>query len=148
MTWLLDTNIVSELTKPQPDPTCEAWLDARATDCAISTVTLSELRFGIERLPEGKKKTERNRDFRFLAEDYHGRFFDFDAPSGFEWGRYAAELYDLVNDVSEVTDVGAQQPDLVKRLESEAEKARDELGDVLTKRTGKGVREPGRLANR
>ena len=92
MTWLLDTNIVSELTKPQPDPTCEAWLDAHAADCAISTITLSELRFGIERLPEGKRKAGKNRDFGFLAEDYHGRFFDFDAPSAFEWGRYAAEL--------------------------------------------------------
>src|ERR1051326_7978068 len=92
MTWLLDTNIVSELTKPQPDPTCEMWLDAHAADCAISAITLSELRFGIERLPDGRKKKERNRDFEFLVEDYHGRFFDFDAPSAFEWGRYAAEL--------------------------------------------------------
>jgi len=56
-----------------------------------------------------------------------------------------AELYDLVDDVSEVTDVAARHPDLVKRLEAEAEKARAELGDVLTKRTGKGVREPGRV---
>jgi len=58
-----------------------------------------------------------------------------------------AELYDLVNDISEVTDVAARHPDLVKRLEGEAEKAREELGDALTKRTGKGVREPGRVAD-
>ena len=57
-----------------------------------------------------------------------------------------AELYDLVNDVSETTDVAAQHPDVVKRLETEAEKARAELGDSLTKRQGKGVREPGRVA--
>ena len=39
-----------------------------------------------------------------------------------------------------------QHPDIVKRLEAEAEKARQELGDALIKQTGKGVREPGRVA--
>jgi len=57
-----------------------------------------------------------------------------------------SELYDLVNDISEERDVAGEHPDLVKRLEAEAEKAREELGDALTKRTGKGVREPGRVA--
>jgi arylsulfatase A len=56
-----------------------------------------------------------------------------------------AELYDLVNDISEEKDVASQHPDMVKMLEAEAEKARTELGDTLTKRKGKGVREPGRL---
>ena len=55
------------------------------------------------------------------------------------------ELYDLENDISETTDVSAQHPEIVKRLEAEAEKARAELGDALTKRTGSGTREPGRL---
>jgi hypothetical protein len=55
------------------------------------------------------------------------------------------ELYDLVNDMSETTDVAEKHPDIVQRLESEAEKARVELGDSLKKRTGKGVREPGRV---
>ncbi len=57
-----------------------------------------------------------------------------------------AELYDLVNDISEEKDIAAQHPDIVKMLEAEAEKARTELGDTLTKTKGKGVREPGRLA--
>ena len=54
-----------------------------------------------------------------------------------------AELYDLVNDLSETTDVSAEHPELVKRLEAEAERARVELGDSLTHRLGKGTREPG-----
>jgi arylsulfatase len=57
-----------------------------------------------------------------------------------------AELYDLVKDISEATDVAAQHPDIVKQLEAEAEKARLELGDALTKQAGKGLREPGRVA--
>ncbi len=56
-----------------------------------------------------------------------------------------AELYDLVHDVSEMTNLAAEHPEIVKRLEAEAEKARAELGDSLTKREGKGVREPARL---
>ena len=56
-----------------------------------------------------------------------------------------AELYDLVNDISEATDVAEQHPKMVKHLEAEAEKSRAELGDALTKRAGKGAREPGKL---
>jgi hypothetical protein len=59
-----------------------------------------------------------------------------------------AELYDLVKDISETTDVAAQHPEIVKRLEAEAEKARGELGDSLTKREGQGVREPGRVVQK
>lgn len=57
-----------------------------------------------------------------------------------------SELYDLVADISESKDVSAEHADVVKQLEAEAEKARAELGDALTQRTGKGNREPGRLA--
>jgi arylsulfatase A len=55
------------------------------------------------------------------------------------------ELYDFANDIGETTDVSAQHPDIVKQLEAEAEKARADLGDGLTKRPGPGRREPGRL---
>ena len=56
-----------------------------------------------------------------------------------------AELYDLTKDIIEGRDVAAQNPEIVKRLEAEAEKARQELGDTLTQRSGKGTREPGRV---
>jgi arylsulfatase A len=54
------------------------------------------------------------------------------------------ELYDLVHDISETNNVAAQHPDIVKQLEAEGEKARADLGDSLTKRTGTGHRQPGR----
>lgn len=56
-----------------------------------------------------------------------------------------AELYDLPSDISEGSDVAAEHPDIVRRLEAEAERARKELGDALTGRKGEGKREPGRL---
>jgi arylsulfatase A len=54
------------------------------------------------------------------------------------------ELYDLASDVSETSDLASRNPGIVERLLAEAEKAREELGDALTMRTGKGLRDPGR----
>jgi arylsulfatase len=55
------------------------------------------------------------------------------------------ELYDLLADVREERNIADQNPDMVKRLEGFAEEARQELGDSLSKRTGAGVRQPGRV---
>ena len=57
----------------------------------------------------------------------------------------APELYDLAADVGETTNVAAANPEVVKRLTGYAEQARADLGDAATKRTGTGLREPGRL---
>jgi toxin FitB len=92
MTWLLDTNIVSETSKPKPNANCVAWLKARRGQCQMSAITLAELRYGIERMPEGKRKSAAEREFQFLCEDYAGRLLDFDWASAVEWGRYAAEI--------------------------------------------------------
>jgi len=55
------------------------------------------------------------------------------------------ELYDTAADIGEKTDIAAQHPDIIKRLETFAETARAELGDTLTKRQGTGVRPPGMI---
>ena len=57
-----------------------------------------------------------------------------------------SSLYDLEHDVGETTDVAASQPEMVQRLMALAERCRSELGDTLTKRTGTGNREPGKVA--
>ena len=54
---LLDTNVVSEAMRPTPDRNVLAWLDAQAAETLyLSTVSLSELLFGIESLPAGKRR--------------------------------------------------------------------------------------------
>jgi arylsulfatase A len=58
------------------------------------------------------------------------------------------ELYDLADDVGETRDVAADNPEVVRKLLAAAESARAELGDSLTKREGRGVREPGRVAEK
>lgn len=55
------------------------------------------------------------------------------------------ELYHVSQDRGETKNVADANPKVVKQLLDLAEQAREELGDSLTKRTGKGTREPGRL---
>lgn len=55
------------------------------------------------------------------------------------------ELYDLSHDVSETTDVADKNPEIVGRLMAFAERARDDMGDAITKRQGTGLRPPGRV---
>jgi arylsulfatase A len=59
--------------------------------------------------------------------------------------RIELALFDLDNDPRETRDVAEQNPEVVKQLQALAEQAREDLGDGLTKRPGKGKREPGRV---
>jgi len=54
---LLDTNLISEPWKPNPDPRVVAWIDAQAVETLfLSAVTVAELRFGIAAMPSGKRR--------------------------------------------------------------------------------------------
>jgi len=53
-------------------------------------------------------------------------------------------LFNLEADAGETTDVSGQNPEVLARLNSLADKARAELGDTATRRKGAGLREPGR----
>lgn len=56
--YLLDTNILSEVIRPQPNPhVMQRFSDAQSQMC-ISAVTWHELWFGVERMPEGKKRAQ------------------------------------------------------------------------------------------
>jgi hypothetical protein len=92
MKYLLDTNIISESSKPGPEARCAAWLEAHHHDCGLSTVTLAELRYGVERLPEGKRKRALARKLDFLRHDYREKVLAFDEDAAAEWGRHLARL--------------------------------------------------------
>jgi arylsulfatase A-like enzyme len=66
-------------------------------------------------------------------------------PSKYLQRSIGLSLFDLEADLSETTDVAAQYPDVVSRLEALAEEARLELGDSATQQEGRSVREPDRL---
>lgn len=57
--WLLDTNIISELRKPLPEPKVLRFVASRSLDTLfISEVTLAEIRFGIETLTDPARRAE------------------------------------------------------------------------------------------
>jgi arylsulfatase A len=66
-------------------------------------------------------------------------------PATYQQARIELALFDLQADPGETTDVAAQHPDVVHRLQQLADAAREELGDSATGRQGRGVREPGRI---
>jgi predicted nucleic acid-binding protein len=59
--WLLDTNILSELRRPKPEPKVLAFIAAQPLDrLFISAVTLAEIRFGIELVADAGRRAELN----------------------------------------------------------------------------------------
>lgn len=66
-------------------------------------------------------------------------------PSKYEQGQTGLALYNLRDDVGERHDVKDQYPEIVDRLQSIAEQARQELGDSRTKQQGSGLRPPGQI---
>jgi toxin FitB len=61
--YLVEANVLSEATKPSPDPRVVNWLRAHEPDIAVDPVILGALRFGILILPKGKKRTAPERWF-------------------------------------------------------------------------------------
>ncbi|OFL67382.1 MULTISPECIES: type II toxin-antitoxin system VapC family toxin [unclassified Brevibacterium] len=55
---VLDTNIISEMFRPSPEPRVVEWLVALTGDVAITSITLAELLAGVRKLPEGRRKDE------------------------------------------------------------------------------------------
>lgn len=54
---LLDTNVISELTRPKPDPRVLEWLDRFPPGVTwISSITVAEMKVGVGLLPEGKRR--------------------------------------------------------------------------------------------
>ena len=59
--WLLDTNILSELRRPRPEPKVRAFIVAQPLELLyVSVVSLAEIRFGIERLTDPARRSELN----------------------------------------------------------------------------------------
>jgi len=86
--FLLDTNIVSEWTKPRPNTGVIDWLaEADEDRIFISVVTIAEIRYGIERLSQGIR---RERLDAWLTDDlplrFEARILPIDAKTGDCWG--------------------------------------------------------------
>ena len=92
---LLDTNIISNVTKPAPSEALVAWMAAQADeDLFISSLTVAEIRRGILEKPPGKKRREL--EIWFSGPEgpqqlFAGRVLPFDEKAGLIWARLMAE---------------------------------------------------------
>ncbi|MCL2459568.1 MAG: type II toxin-antitoxin system VapC family toxin [Desulfobulbus sp.] len=77
---LIDTNVVSELWKADPDPYVLAWIDAQAVETLyLSAITVAELRFGVATMPKGKRRSIfQDRLEREVLPAFSGRVLSFD----------------------------------------------------------------------
>jgi len=76
---LLDTNVLSELMKPHPQAEVIAWLnDMDTTQLWLSTITIAEIEYGLQVIPDGARRTRlRHRFEGFLDSAFAGRVLDF-----------------------------------------------------------------------
>ncbi len=93
MRFLLDTNVLSEARRPEPDRGAIEWLDRLDEDRAfISVVTLAEIRRGVALMEKGRRR-EALADWlaRDLVERFSGRILAVDERTAFAWGDLMAE---------------------------------------------------------
>ena len=85
---ILDTNVISELTRQSPEPSVISWLDSLpATQVAITAITAAELLYGVARLPDGRRKAELAEAISaMISDDFRDRVEPFDVGAA---GRYA-----------------------------------------------------------
>ena len=92
MAVLLDTNVVSELLRPSPDPAVESWVAERpAAELHFSAVGEAELRYGVAILPAGQRRDALALAIEaILREDFEGRILPFDSDAAREYAAVAA----------------------------------------------------------
>lgn len=90
---LLDTCVVSESLKPEPDPQVMAWVDSLAEDeVFLPALVLGELRKGVDLLPEGNRRSALILWLDQLEARFQGRILPFDARVATCWGSLMARL--------------------------------------------------------
>lgn len=88
---VLDTNVISEVLKPDPDVRVVTWLESLTEDVSITAVTLAELLAGLRRLPDGRRRSTLTSRVEAAIAPYRdgGAVIAFDAAAA---SRYAGVL--------------------------------------------------------
>lgn len=94
MSYLLDTNVVSETIRRKPDEAVISWLDQIPGEAIfVSVLTLGEIRKGIEALPDGKRRDKlRLWVDHELPQWFEERVLPVDLAVADRWGRLLAEI--------------------------------------------------------
>jgi len=90
VTYLVDANVLSEPTKPEPDERVVAWLEQHEQELVVDPVILGELRFGILLLPRSRRRRKLEQWF----DDGIGHIHCLrqDAALGLRWAQLLADL--------------------------------------------------------
>ena len=91
--WLVDTNVISELRRRDPDANVRAWFAQRpATELYLSVLTLGEIRKGVEALTDSGRRTVLNQWLeRELPVFFADRLLPIDAGVAHQWGQLLAK---------------------------------------------------------
>jgi predicted nucleic acid-binding protein len=94
MSYLLDTNILSETVRRNPNKSVITWLDQLPAEALhLSVLTLGEIRKGIETLDDGKRREKLRLWLEHaLPEWFEGRVLPIDLAVADRWGRLLAEV--------------------------------------------------------
>lgn len=90
MKYLVDANVLSEPTKPEPAAQVVEWLRKHERDLAVNPIILGELEYGILLLPAGRRRTKLEQ--WFAAGVSRIRVLDFDTATAAGWARLLARL--------------------------------------------------------
>jgi predicted nucleic acid-binding protein len=85
---ILDTNVISELMRAKPAPVVLEWFAARSlSELATTSINLAEVRYGLGRLPFGRRRRDLETKFNsFASRGFEIRVFDFDVPASEAYG--------------------------------------------------------------
>lgn len=90
MSFLVDANVLSEPTKPEPEPRVVNWLVRYERDLVVDPIILGEIRYGILLLPKSKRRRRLEEWFADGVEHIH--CLPWEAPTGLRWARLLADL--------------------------------------------------------
>ena len=87
---ILDTNVLSELMRMKPNPLVFNWVNSQpVNELGITAITVSEILYGMGKLPEGKKKQALlSISVKIFEEDFSGRIFPFNELSAVEYSNF------------------------------------------------------------
>ena len=90
MIYLVDSNVLSEASKPIPDLKAMAWLRRNERELAVDPIILGEVRYGILRLPAGKRR--RNLEHWFDSGIRRIVCVPWEAVTALRWAKLLADL--------------------------------------------------------
>ncbi len=90
MIYLVDANVLSEPTRPAPDPAVVEWLRLHERDLVVDPVILGEVRFGILLLPKGKRRARLKQWFDAGVQRI--QCLPWEAETGLRWAELLASL--------------------------------------------------------